>query len=970
MHKSPALILVLLLACTGVRAQFNTLGSDPAGVEWATMWTPTYKLIYPAGMDSLAGAFALSLEKFRPVLKATSGYAPNEMFETSMPVIIHPYTSYNNGMVSWAPRRMTLLAVPDAYDPESTQWVDYLSVHEGRHVSQMQFVRGDATFKTLGKVVGELWAGAAAALYPGTAFFEGDAVVAETALTPAGRGRSSDFLEYYRVSFADMEYRNYWRWRYSSIKDYTPDYYRAGYMLIAGMRTSFDRPDFVPYYYGRIFRSAHYPFKNLQKSVKELSGMEFDDAFRKIEDDFAAEWAANDALRAPFMSAHRLTPSPRRYEKLSSLVFAGDSLLALRNGLEKTDELVLVGTDGRQKRLFSFSQITSRLARSPLSGRIYWTEYKQDPRWPLRSYSELRYLDPRGKKVSLSKKVRYYNPSPSPADSLVAVTVYNESSTSAVALIDETWGFETERWEAPSELQVVETAWTDDELYASAISEEGFGIYRVDDWYCILKPCQAKINRMFGQDGRIWFTSDRDGTSELYSLTTEGELWKETSLRFGGNDWAFHGDSLYFTAPSLDARGIYAVAVDSLLGEEGLLEPYPHPIADKLSSQEPEQPSDNPSFILSDPQPYSKLANLFKLHSWAPLYIEYDAVSGISYETTSTPSFLGATGWFQNDLENFYGSAGLSLEPQWTSSAIRDSVLTLRPAFHAQFVYDGWYPVIEFRADVNRREAWSQSFSLNPNGKSYSPHKDKLSKPQVLLSLNAYIPWILSSGGWSRGLIPEARITWGNDSFQTLTREAASKFEEVPPSPSYDALVTRIGIRGYTMLQKAPAGIFPRWGIGAELSMVDMPLIRQTYGGTVYGMVYGYLPGLLPTHGLKLSATASQGFGSVWSKGSGIKWSAEYAMPFAPVDWTFLCPAFYIRNFEFRAYASYDYEVTEAISTGISSSMNERLVGASLSACLGNFLWVPFDTRVGVKYMYNILVPSMSAVSAIFSVDI
>ena len=185
MPKRSALILVLLLAGTGLRAQFNTLGSDPAGVGWAWMQTPTYKLIYPAGMDSLAGAFALSLEKYRTALKPTSGYAPNEMYTKPMPVIIHPYLSYNNGMVSWAPRRMALKAVPDAYDPESTQWVDYLSVHESRHVSQMQFFRGDGTFRTLEMIMGEIWAGAAAALYPGTAFLEGDAVVAETALTPA-----------------------------------------------------------------------------------------------------------------------------------------------------------------------------------------------------------------------------------------------------------------------------------------------------------------------------------------------------------------------------------------------------------------------------------------------------------------------------------------------------------------------------------------------------------------------------------------------------------------------------------------------------------------------------------------------------------------------------------------------------------------------------------------------------------------
>ena len=112
----------------------------------------------------------------------------------------------------------------------------------------MQFIRGDGLFRAADKILGQIWAGAAAALYPSLPFFEGDAVTAETALTLNGRGRSSDFLEYMRVSFAEGQYRNYWQWRYSSLNKFTPDHYRIGYMLTAGMRTAFDAPDFTKRY--------------------------------------------------------------------------------------------------------------------------------------------------------------------------------------------------------------------------------------------------------------------------------------------------------------------------------------------------------------------------------------------------------------------------------------------------------------------------------------------------------------------------------------------------------------------------------------------------------------------------------------------------------------------------------------------------------------------------------------------------
>ena len=962
MPRRLAIFFLFLLIPLGAAAQFTPMGSDPAGIKWKWFNTTSYRIIYPEGADSMAVRFAVELERYRKPLGPTCGYEPNEMYSTPMPVIIHPYVAYSNGMVVWAPRHMALSAVPDAYDPEALPWIDYLAVHEGRHVAQMQFIRGDGLFRAADKILGQLWAGAAAALYPGPSFFEGDAVTAETALTLNGRGRSSDFLEYMRVSFAEGEYRNYWQWRYSSLKNFTPDYYRVGYMLTAGMRTAFDAPDFTARYYGRIF-SKHYPLMNLQKTVKEISGLGFNDAFRRIEDSFQAEWEANDEQRAPFLSAERLTRAPKRYEANTALVFKGDSLLSLRKGLERVSELVYISPSGRQKRLASFASVTSRLVPSEFTGRIYWTEYTPDARWGLRAFSNLRYLDKKGRKHTLTRGERYYNPTPAPADSFVVVTVYPADGSSGIALVHERNGQEIARFKAPDGMQVVESAWMDGVLYASGITEDGFGIYRVYDWKCLLEPCQAKINRLFGYDGRLWFTSDRDGTSELYSLTQEGSLWKETSLRFGGNDWVFHGDSLYFSAPGVDARAIYAMSADSLLGEEGPLEPFPRPIADKLSEQEPLQPEPEDAFLTpaSAPMPYSKLRNLFILHSWAPVYVEYDAVQALSYETTSSPSYLGATAWFQNELENFYGSVGVSLNS--ITSAIR-------PAFHAQFTYDGWYPLLELRADVNERPATDRTFHYDQEQKGYVSEAISSGKPLVKLALNAYIPWNLSSGGWLRGIVPYFKTTYSNDRWQILPMAQAKRRLPEPDTPIYDGLFVQAGIRAYTMLSTAPSAIFPRWGFGAEINVTDVPFMRQTYGGMASVFIYGYAPGLLRTHGLKVAAQFNRSFGCDWSVDSGVRASLEYAMPFGAVDWTFLCPAFYVRNFQLRLYGSYDYDATTPLGKGLATSTQNVYAGAMLGVQLGNFLWVPYNTLVGVKYLYNPINPDLSSLSAVFTVDL
>ena len=44
-----------LLAGLPAAAQFYSLGSEPSSVKWNCIETPTYRVIYPVGLDSLAG---------------------------------------------------------------------------------------------------------------------------------------------------------------------------------------------------------------------------------------------------------------------------------------------------------------------------------------------------------------------------------------------------------------------------------------------------------------------------------------------------------------------------------------------------------------------------------------------------------------------------------------------------------------------------------------------------------------------------------------------------------------------------------------------------------------------------------------------------------------------------------------------------------------------------------------------------
>ena len=173
------LLILFFLFPLSASAQFFVTGDDPGKLRWNYMDTESYRIIYPKGTDSLARLYGRQLEKYKIPVSRTSGYMTGEGDGKIMPVVIHAYNDAN-GSVAWSPKRMDMFTIPSAYDPEPLPWATMLSVHESRHVTQMQF--GLTEKQKPGKwFLGQGWNIIAFLLYPGTAQTEGDAVVVETA---------------------------------------------------------------------------------------------------------------------------------------------------------------------------------------------------------------------------------------------------------------------------------------------------------------------------------------------------------------------------------------------------------------------------------------------------------------------------------------------------------------------------------------------------------------------------------------------------------------------------------------------------------------------------------------------------------------------------------------------------------------------------------------------------------------------
>lgn len=853
------LLLATFFISTQAFAQFYTGGDDDGRLKWKQFTSENYRFIYPEGLDSLARVFATDLERYRVPLSGTSGFLANQSYKKKMPVILHRDMAELNGEVAWTPRRMEIYTVPNAFAPEAMTWDAALAVHEGRHVAQMQFSR-HGKFAPLSYFTGELGSGALAAIYCGLGFYEGDAVNTETNLL-FGRGKNADFLNYYKVAFDAGDLRDVYQWRYGSFNKYTPDYYRAGYLFFSGMQEIYDVPDFTKRYFDKLFepKKLYFPFFVLSKTTRDITGKNFRQTFADISLYYRDKWAEENEARGPYMPSEQVSATPKVYTSFSDNFFAQGQLHSLTYSLVSCTTL-----DGRP-----FSARTSRLTYSPASGKTYWSEIIPDKRWNLKQTSVIHSMEPGSKSmVTLTSGSRHYNPSPSEDGKRLSVTEYPYDGGSRLLVLDAETGAEISSISAPDGFQIIESSWVDDKIYVSGLTDDGIGIYLADENFePVLHPTQAKIKQLWSDGGCLYFTSDRTSVNELYELDpASGKTLQLTRTKFGASDFAINDGYLYYTSPTTEGNLVFRTANEDLPVSDV-------DFSDFYSPSERTLPQDDVE--LSEAEDYGKMRHLMHFHSFLPLYLDVDEIQEMSFENVFQVAGLGASAYFQNDLGTMSGSIGVGVYPQ--------------PGAFARMTYSGLYPVI----DVEYR---------------YIDKKNSI-------SLNSYIPFNFSSGGWSRGFVPKVLASW----------DEAKGFR------------AGVAVRGYSMRPVAVDGIYPHLGIGAELGAI-------AGDKRIYGFLYGYLPGILPQHGIRLSTIVQKWEPTIKYSSDGKKivvqhptasFTADYAMPFLPLNWSGLSPAAYFRNLELTLHGEYN-------------TLRHYKAGGSIVARLENILWIPYTTRVGV----------------------
>ena len=976
--------LSLLLLSATANAQFYGSGTDPGHLRWRSIETPNYQVIYPVGADSLARNYARLLERYRVPTGYSIGLTPGSLQWNKLPVVLHTYNGYANGSVSWAPSRMSLYTVMEPNKGDPAPWELQLVLHEPRHQAQLQL--GYKGFlKPLGYLFGEAASPLAFLLYLDLALAEGDAVATETGFGYGTRARTADFLNYYRVALDQGDYRSWDRWRYGSFKHYTPDYYTLGYLTIGGVRYFYDYPLFTADF---LQRSLKHPFsftqRNMMKTAAERSGKPFKETFGDILEGLNRQWREEDEQRKPFIPQEQITSSVQGFPaSYSNTIILDGVIYMLRDSKVRGRELVCF-KDGKEKRVAPMSASVESLWNDDAFGRLYWSEVVGDARWELSHRSIIRYYDTRtGKIGDLTRKGRRFNPQPSADGTQILTTEYPYSGGNRIQVLSGLDGSVVRNIPVPDGLQVTETAWWKEDIYAIGISETGAGIYKISPegrWETVFAPNIQKVGTLRFEAGYLEWVSDRSGVNEYYRYyPEENRLVQMTSSRYGLMDVYEWDGFLYYVSQTLDGAMLFRTAMKDLAPREvSYADVHTYPMEEALAAQEKALGAvpDNADIPLSEPKRYYKLPHLLRFHTWLPFFANYDDIESQSLDLSYKTASLGATGFFQNTLGTLEGYVGYSAHPD-TEKAGQPWMHSL----HGKVTYKGMYPVFEASFDLGG--SWARQYALSqykdPGGNTtVTAGSFSADRPLYSAQLSTYLPLRFNKSGFLAGLVPKIDYSLSNSGFATNTQYWSVKGPVFAGLPTYYSF-TGFGegknypmqrltgsVRGYWMLPVAGSGTYPRLGVGMEVGGSLRPSLTNIFTPSVYVYVYGYLPGLWLPQGLRLTglyqrllksgnkqfsevltSILPRGFEntslSTFAQNGTEFWkvTADYAIPIYVGDLA-LGRFAYINNFLLTPH--FDF-------SGLPKG-NLWSAGADLTAELAHLLFINFDLSVGVSFSY------------------
>lgn len=843
----------VLLYETQNLAQFYLTGSDPCRLQWKQIKTPHFTVIFPEDFSPRAQQVAHAFEKnYSRVCHSMPVQLPN------IPVVIHSRSSVSNGITSWAPRRIELFPLPYQENMYAQDWFEQLALHEFRHVCQ--FKRFDYGCTKLGNV----FFGQAATIMISSIvppyFFEGDAVLSETVLSSAGRGRQPWFVMETRAQLIGKNIRySYRKATLGSFCHHVPDIYQFGYLYVASLRQQYGKEiwEYVPQHAGRYpflvypgrWDGSSFLFSAYSHALKKQTGKHRNALYQQTFSYLDSAWRKQDSMISltPFRLCNKrhgnrytsyrypscyydqrpeILPDKTMRVKTSPPLY----VIAEKSGIGQLTSFVQIDRQGNEEILY----VPGMVAEENFSVSwpyMAWVEYLPDLRWEHRNYKAVKIFNLETRKASyLTYRTRYSYPVLSPDARHIVVVDYRDDHSYALTLLEVPSGHITGSYPVPGNFFAMHPCWDPDNqhVYAIAVTSEGKHIVRLNiysgQWTTIFEAKNMEIYQLHADTNHLYFRSGYSGIENIYALRKrDRHIFMVTSSRFGAFDPHVHEGMLYYSNYTADGYDAACTSIDtsSWIPLENV-----HYTGIDLWKRAYEEEKE--TFISSSGTdslypvfPYSKTRHLFNIHSWTPFYLP-----SINIAPEPAKVAPGITLYSQNILGTAVAYAG---------TAYRNDIQKFMS--YAGFTYYGFFPVFNASIGYGGQQTVHEEEGIPYNGELM---------PAGYIRGIMYVPMNFSRGKYYCGLVPETGIYYAN----------SLKYDR--EKGLYDKGYTRniYRLQFYRYLKKTDLDIVPRKGVGADLLYAYSPWENRFYGELWSFSVSGYLPGIFKHQSLKLMAGA------------------------------------------------------------------------------------------------------------------
>ena len=422
------LILITFFQCTVVSTRSQVFGGNPPYTKWQQVNTDTLRVIFTKGMDSVAKRIAGVANVLNRETMHTLGNK-----QKKVNILLQNSTTISNGYVSLGPFRseFELLPLQNSFDLGSLPWPDNLVIHEWRHVQQYSNFNYGLS-KAFFIVFGQEGQALANALSVPDWFFEGDAVYQETLVSEQGRGRLAGFFNGYRSLWEAHRNYSFMKLRNGSYRDFVPDHYKLGYMMVAYGREKYGDEFWKNVTHDAAgFKGLFYP---LQKGIKSATGKSYTQ-FRQEAFDFFSRKLLKDSISGQQTVASSTSGKHFIADEEYPYWMEDGSVVYMRSSYDKVPQFV-IRKNGEDRKL-RVRDISLDNYFSYRNGKIVYAAYQPDIRWGRIDYSDLKLLDVHtGQQIPVTYRTKYFAPDISEdGKSIVAVHV-DEFGKSKLHLLD------------------------------------------------------------------------------------------------------------------------------------------------------------------------------------------------------------------------------------------------------------------------------------------------------------------------------------------------------------------------------------------------------------------------------------------------------------------------------------------------------------------------------------------------------